>query len=184
LLKRILAWLFVGIILGIALFFPLYYFEDTPIKNVLSEAPDYTLKEFVVLRMDETGSLKNQLNGKAMLHYEDEKTHVIAPEFIIYEKMQPRWYVVSEKGEVSPNGNEIFLLGTASFWQLNEEAYRELEIYSKNVRIDVEQKYAESSEPTTLVNKFSETDSVGMQIFMATSQINLLSKVRGHYEFE
>ncbi len=153
-------------------------------ENSLS-VPDYTLKNFKTSQMDEHGHLKNQLTGEAMTHYPDANTLLTAPYMVFYqENDQPKWTVRAEQGEVSSNGNEIWLIGhTTLLQQPTPSQPVPLKIISQDVRVQLDTEYAETVAPTTIVSNYGETHSVGMRVWIPAERIELLSQVRGHYVF-
>jgi len=147
--------------------------------------PDYTLTDFKTIQMDEHGHLKNQLMAETMTHYPDTNTHLTAPQMVFYkENGQPKWTVRAEQGEVSSNGNQIWLLGHTTLLQQSTPSQPEpLKIISQDVRVQLDTEYAETAAPTTIVSNYGETHSVGMRVWIPTEKIELLSQVRGHYVF-
>jgi lipopolysaccharide export system protein LptC len=161
---------------------------EQSIKKVLSKpsveisdnVPDYTMKNFQTKQMDEQGYLKNELTAETMIHYKNTNTKLNSPSMVFYEAKQPVWTVRSEQGEISPDGEQIWLLGEARLQRYNQSP--PLEIISRDIWLQLEQQYAETAAPTTIISGLHKTQSVGMRVFMLTKQIELISQVRGHYE--
>lgn len=150
-------------------------------KNDL-KAPDYTLKNFDTIRMDETGQLKSQLTAADMIHYPDTNTSITDPVMVFYQDNNPLWTVKAENGEVSPAADQIWLLGDTTLKQYNQkQPEQSIKIISKDLWVRIDTEYAYTDAPTTIISKFGETKSKGMRIFMPIEQIELFSQVRGHY---
>jgi lipopolysaccharide export system protein LptC len=156
--------------------------EDSSASSVKpSHLPDYTLTEFTTQRMDEQGQLKNQLTATAMAHYQDTDTELTMPSMVFYKKGQPTWTVQAEKGKISPDGNQIWLLGQTVLQQQPNIKQNSLKIISKDVRVQLDTEYAETVAATTILSRHGETRSIGMRVFIPTQQVELFSQVRGRY---
>ncbi|MEN8217085.1 MAG: LPS export ABC transporter periplasmic protein LptC [Pseudomonadota bacterium] len=136
---------------------------------------DYTLKNFKSTQMDEQGQLKNQLTAETMIHYPDSNATLIAPYMVFYKEALPTWTVRAEQGEISPDGNQVWLLGNTILGR------QQMEIISRDVRVQLDTEHAETTAPTTIISNNAETHSVGMRVFLSTERVDLLSQVRGHY---
>ncbi|MFK5969453.1 MAG: LPS export ABC transporter periplasmic protein LptC [Candidatus Marithrix sp.] len=149
--------------------------ESTTIIENNLKIPDYTLKNFNTIRMDEFGELKSQLTATNMIHYPNTNTSIADPIMVFYQDNNPLWTVKAENGEVSPEADQIWLLGDTTL------QHKAIKIISKDLWIKVDTEYAYTDALTTIISKFGETKAKGMQIFMQIEQIELFSQVRGHY---
>ncbi|MBE9562554.1 MAG: LPS export ABC transporter periplasmic protein LptC [Proteobacteria bacterium] len=140
--------------------------------------PDYTLKQFNSTRMDESGQLKSQLTAVDMIHYPNVNTSITKPNMVFYKDKQPLWTVQAENGELSPEANQFWLLGDATLQQYSDKP---IKVISRDLWVKIDTEYAYTNAPTTIISYFGETKSNGMRMFMPIEQIELLSKVRGHY---
>lgn len=152
-----------------------------PSVEISDNVPDYTMKNFQTKQMDEQGHLKNELTAETMIHYPNANAKLNAPYMVFYDAGQQVWTVHSEQGEISPDGEQIWLLGEARLQRHNQTP--PLEIISRDIWLQLEKQYAETAAPTTIISGLHKTQSVGMRVFMLTKQIELISQVRGHYEF-
>lgn len=157
--------------------------SERPHTEYEAHRVDYILTDFTAQRFDPEGRLLHQLAAAQMVHYSAGQSELIAPKMVFYQDQQAQWQVESERGEVSADGNVIWLNGAAHIQRLNTlEARKQLEIFSRDVRIDQQQQFAETSEPSRILHAGGETRSIGMRVFMDRQQVELLSQVRGHYE--
>lgn len=164
-----------------------YQMED----NLFSPAtempvlPDYTLEKFTSIQMDEQGQLKNQLTAETMIHYPQINTKLTSPYIIFYKNTQPLWQVWAEQGEVSPDGNQVWLLGKTTLlrqMQGEEELVKPpLKILSQDVWVQLAQQYAETAAHSLIINGENQIQGIGMRVFMPLERVELLSQVRGYY---
>jgi len=161
----------------------LLHFEHSPIPLVTEAVtvPDYTLKNFTTLNMTEEGVIKNKISAEVMVHNNKGDTVLTAPTLVFYKEGQANWYMASEQGTISADGNHVWLLGHANLWQPDENQVKRIEILSKDMHIEVDKRFGETQAPSIIRTVTTQTAGVGMRVFMATQQVELLSQVRGYY---
>lgn len=158
--------------------------EKDPTTTTFIDAPqlpDYMLEKFKTTRMDEQGQMKSQLAAASMVHYRDKNTEIIAPYLTFYKQGQLLWVIQAEQGQISPDGNEVRLLGQTILWRKDISEAKQAEITSRDVRVRLDTNYAETQASTSIRGYNSETRSVGMHVFLSSHQVELLSQVRGRY---
>jgi len=158
--------------------------EKEEVRAIDTSSPDYTMEKFTSIHTDEEGQLKNRLQADNMLHYLNRKTQLIAPQIVFYKQSKTDWFVQAEQGEISGNRQEIWLLGQTQLWQLDSNQQKRIEIESSDIHVKLNENYAETTAPTTILMKNGKMDSIGVKVFTTQQRIELLSKVRGHYVFE
>jgi lipopolysaccharide export system protein LptC len=150
-----------------------------------SVLPDYTLEKFTSIQMDEQGQLKNQLTAETMIHYPQINTKLTLPYIVFYRNTQPLWQIWAEQGEVSPDGNQVWLLGQTTLLRQMENkkelAKPPLKIFSRDVWVQLAQQYAETAAHSLIINGDNQIQGIGMQVFMPRERVELLSQVRGYY---
>lgn len=145
------------------------------------QIPDYILYHFQSVQLNEQGYLKSRLMAEKMVHYLQAKTELTTPTMTFYQHQQPLWIIQAERGEVSSDDNEIWLLGQTHWQRYTANQIKELEIITRDVRLQRDTQYAETALATQIVSAYGETHSVGMRVFLPQEQIELLSQVRGTY---
>ena len=141
--------------------------------------PDYTLENFATVHMDAEGKVNDRLLAKKMAYYENAQTLLTQPYMIFYEQSEPSWTIWAEQGQLSADGNELWLLGETTFQRHHDS--KPLTIVSQNVLLKRDKEYAETQSPTTIHHVNGNSWSVGARVFMAIQQVDLLSQARGHY---
>lgn len=142
--------------------------------------PDYGLTNFITTGLDQQGRLDYQLTAQKMLHYPQANTELIEPLMSIYGEQN--WYLQAQKGEISADGQEIWLQGATTLWR--EPEFTPLTIFSHNVHLHRPTSLATTSEFAIILTSYTQTRSYGMRAYLATEQIELLSQVKGHYELK
>lgn len=176
---RFMAWVF---LIGFAALtsWLLYSLEqhETKFEETLNQTPDYTLKAFTTVHMNEQGTLQSRLIAQHLNHYPHANTQLTAPNMIFYEHKQPIWSVEAQRGEVSPDNNHLWLLGDTR-WQRQQQS--QLTVLTENVHVQIDSQYAQTAAPTTILMPQGQTQSIGMRLFLAEQRLELLSQVRGTY---
>ncbi len=157
---------------------------ETPDSSVQNEQqrPDYTLKNFITFSMTPEGKIDSRLQAQNMLHYPKSNTKLSTPIMLFYKREQPNWHVKAEKGEITPNGEEIWLQGMTTFWREETADQMAMMILSKNVYFHKPTQFAESKALSIIHNNNTITQSIGMKAYLQIEQIELFSRVRGYYE--
>ena len=143
--------------------------------------PDYVLYDFQSIQLNEQGYLKSRLIAEKMVHYLQAKTELTTPTMVFYQRQQPVWKIQAERGEISNDDNEIWLLGQTHWQRYTSNKTKELEIITRDVRLQRDTQYAETALATQIVSAYGHTYSVGMHVFLPQEKIELLSQVRGNY---
>lgn len=145
---------------------------------------DYYLEQFTATVMGADGTPMRRLRAERMEHYpHDDSTALQQPLVTIFEPQRPPWTVKSEQGWLSGDGELLLLQGTVEIHREKAADTRPVDIYTRDLRVQPEQNYAETDQPIEIRSDNSRVTSVGMQAWFAKpSRIKLLANVRGHYE--
>ena len=72
--------------------------------------PDYLVNNFTTTTYDRDGRAQTVLSAERMLHYpDDDSTELASPRMMQSRPQQPRFTVRADRGQVSREGDEIFL---------------------------------------------------------------------------
>ncbi|MEE2652502.1 MAG: LPS export ABC transporter periplasmic protein LptC, partial [Pseudomonadota bacterium] len=81
-------------------------------------------------------------------------------------------------GTLSQNGQQLQLRGSV----VVEDLIREAQIHTEQLSIDLEQSLVATDQPLRLQLPNGETQSEGMTADLVNEKVELLAKVKGHYE--
>lgn len=153
--------------------------EDTSTETVaLRHDPDNYMHDLVTLTMNHDGSPKNKLYADYMAHYPDDNTtELINPKLEIFRLDKPPTVITAEKGWVTEDNEVILLSGNARLVQLDAAGNRELEIISSDVRVLMDQEYAETDRPATIFGKKTTIQATGMNAYLGENRLELLNNV-------
>ena len=151
--------------------------ESTEI-SILRHDPDTYMHELTTLTMNQDGSPKNKLYADYMAHYPDDNTtELINPKLEIFRPEKPPTTITAEKGWVTEDNEVILLSGETRLIQLSAEGNRELEIITSDVRVLIDQEYAETDKPTTIFGKKITIKSTGMSAYIGENRLELKNNV-------
>jgi len=146
--------------------------------------PDYFLNDFTASAMGTDGRPLRRLKAREMRHYpDDDSTEVAAPRLAFYEEDEPPWELQAETAWLSGDGALLLLQGEVLIDREAVPGVRPVHAVTRNLRVQPEDRYAETDERVTLHSVASWVDATGMQVWFAGPlRLKLLSDARGYYE--
>ncbi|ANB01356.1 MAG: LPS export ABC transporter periplasmic protein LptC [Chromatiaceae bacterium] len=153
-----------------------------PTTQVDPEANQFFAEDFVVWSMDESGNLKYRLSGARMEQRQaDRSSHVEAPVLIMEHPPAPDWTLRSERGWVSPAGDEVQLLGNVRLNRPEAPDHPPITITSRDVTVWTLSRQAQTDALARMVSTHREAEGVGMTLDLTRDTLELESQVRGTY---
>ncbi|HSS64775.1 MAG TPA: LPS export ABC transporter periplasmic protein LptC [Gammaproteobacteria bacterium] len=147
------------------------------------QRPDYYVENFTATTLDLTGFPTRRLDAAYMAHYPETDTHELAdPYLVLFAELATPWHVRSERGWISPDGDEMLLLGKVHIWRNDESGERQVDIRTEDLRVLPVTEYGETDERVVITTPSSESRGVGMRAWMGKGRLELLSQVRTVYE--
>lgn len=154
--------------------------EDNLTKlSKLAHYPDYYMENFTTLTMNQNGKPKNRLYADYMAHYPDDNTSELhQPKLEIFREDKQPINIRSDRGWVTSNNDVILLKGNVYLHQNDNDGRLKMELLAEDAKVLVDEKYAETDKPTTLISRKSTTTSVGMRAYLQEQRLEFLSNVR------
>jgi lipopolysaccharide export system protein LptC len=85
--------------------------DDTP-AAARRHDPDYYVTNFTTTTYNREGAAETMMSAARMVHYpDDDTTELEAPRVVQSKPNEPRYSVRAERGQLSRDGDEIFLYG-------------------------------------------------------------------------
>lgn len=137
--------------------------------------PDYYMEHFTTVTMGDDGQPKSRLQAEYMAHYPDnDTTELVAPRMRLYREGRPPMNVSADKGWVTQDSQVILLRGDVRMWEEDESGQRTLEVTTSAARILVDDDYAETDEPATIVSRDMTISGTGMRAWFPDSRLEVL----------
>jgi lipopolysaccharide export system protein LptC len=150
----------------------------------VAHSADYFSKGYTKWEMSKTGGLKTTLLADKMVHYKDDGTiHLDNPVMTFYNATTPPWVIRSETGVLSADGKDLLLNGKAVIDRAKAQGIKAVTINTTNLKVKPEISYAETADWAELISLPNRTTGIGMKMtYIEPIRVELLAKVRGHYE--
>lgn len=153
--------------------------EEKPVAGETFHDPDYYMEDFTTLTMEQDGSPKSKLHAVYMAHYPvDDTTELLKPTMEIYRAERRPLNVSADKGWVT-SGNEVILLrGGVRMWEDDAAGARTLQVDTSEARVLMNDEYAETDRPTTIVSRRTTVTGTGMRAYFKDSRLVVLDHDR------
>lgn len=153
--------------------------ERPPAADTDYHDPDYYMEDFTTLTMEEDGSPKSRLHAVYMAHYPvDDTTELLQPTMEIYRAGRVPLNVSADKGWVTADSEVILLRGGVQLWEDDAAGVRTLQVDTSEVRILMNDEYAETDQPATIVSRRSTITGTGMRAHFKDSRLEVLNHER------
>ncbi len=150
--------------------------------------PDSIMWNFKRTDMDLDGLPKARLEADVMKHFPlDDSVDLESPVMEIYneEGVMP-WHITAERGWLSGDGEKLLLYGEVYIWRdqpnASKETPKEIEMITTDLKILIDEEYAETDNFVMILSPSSKVTAVGLQANLQKRQLKLLNQVRGRYE--
>lgn len=85
--------------------------EESPLA-LRRHDPDYLVSSFTTTTYNRDGAAETVMSAQEMVHFpDDDTTELVRPRVVQAKPHQPRFSVRAERGQISRDGDEIFLFG-------------------------------------------------------------------------
>ncbi len=145
--------------------------------------PDYILDNFSATTLNKQGAPRFLLDAQRMQHYpDDDSTHLDQPHLYSLYAENPPISISAETGEISRNGDEVFLRDQVRIVRSASARQGEMVISTDYLHVVPDDDLADTDRAITMKDDHSVVDSVGMKLNYKTRKITLLADVKGRYE--
>ncbi|WP_054911615.1 LPS export ABC transporter periplasmic protein LptC [Pseudomonas sp. NBRC 111127] len=157
-------------------------FLDQPVAQVDESAIDYYAINAHSVQFLPDGKLQYEMTADKVEHVKaTEVTLVTTPDLRLYRGTEYPWHVQSERGEVSPDGNEVELINKVRVARTDEKQ-RDTIITSSRMTVFPQKQYAQTEQAVRIDGAGGTTTGKGMKAYLKEGKMDLLSNVRGQYE--
>ncbi|MCL4316473.1 MAG: LPS export ABC transporter periplasmic protein LptC, partial [Gammaproteobacteria bacterium] len=124
-----------------------------------------------------------RLRAQRMLHYPDDgSTEFIQPLLTVFQVDAPPWEVQAERGTLAQDQDKVWLMDAVRIENPEAAPHLRWRLDTRDLHVKVDEEYAETAQPVTIVGATSVTHAVGMRVFLKEGRVQLLAKVKGTYE--
>lgn len=151
-------------------------------RDTLRHDPDFKVFNFTVTRMDKAGFPQSTLSAASMLHFpDDETTELDQPRFVQMAPDKPPIRVVSRRGTVTKDGEEVHLMDDVIVIREGEGGRPQLRVDTVYLSVRPNDETATTPEHVLITEGAARLQGVGMHLNGRTRELTLHSQVRGMY---
>jgi len=163
--------------------------EEPPVRDRSAKEhhPDYTVDNFTITTMNDSGMPDRRLVAAELRHYPDDNTKELeSPRLTLFEESGPPWVVRSESAWVSADNNRILLQGEVFIDRERGKTTRETHLETSELLLKREEHYAETNRSVRITSASDWTTSdKGARIWLQDKlRVELLGRVRGGMTFQ
>lgn len=152
------------------------------LRDTQRHDPDFVVEKFTVTRMDRNGAPESTLSAARMVHFpDDESTELTAPRFLQTRPGDPPIEVVSRRGTVTKDGDEVHLMDDVVVIRAGEKDRPPLRVDTRYLMIRPDDEIATTPEHVLITEGTARLEGVGMRLDGRTRELELHSQVRGVY---
>jgi lipopolysaccharide export system protein LptC len=144
--------------------------------------PDYTVENFVAVRMGPDGLRLHQLEADRMMHYpDDDTTHLDAPRLYKYENEKVALSITAKEARVSSKGETVDFHNDVRAVRAATPEQSEMVLTTDHLHVVPDDDYARTESPVRIVDANTQVTAVGLELNNKAKVVKLLSNVRGSY---
>lgn len=145
--------------------------------------PDYYLDHFTATAMGEDGKPLYRLMADHLDHYPDDDLKVLTRLHLVwYRPGLPDWTVDADRGRILDHNRLVLLKGSVVMVRSATAGAAPIHLQTRDLSIQPGKKYGETKAVVTIDSGPNRIRATGMRIYLDQGRIELLAKVRGHYE--
>ncbi|MCU7810312.1 MAG: LPS export ABC transporter periplasmic protein LptC [Candidatus Thiodiazotropha sp. (ex Notomyrtea botanica)] len=157
--------------------------EETRVASV--ETPDYYAEQLKVHTFDPGGRLQQTLETPHMEHFESTATAELnSPVLWRYDAETPPWRMQAEKALANSDKDIIFMPGEVIIDREGGGKHAPYHIVTRDLTVATRDAHTTTDAPIRIESGQQWITGIGMEGWLkAPVRLNLLSQVRGRYEF-
>lgn len=145
--------------------------------------PDYIVNNFSAVTLGVQGAPRFLMAAQKMEHYpDDDTTYLVEPRLTSPSVGKPAIRISASHGEVSHNGDEVFLHDDVQVVREASGKLGEMKITTSYLHVIPDGETADTDRPVTVTEARGTTTAVGMNIDSKARVVKLLAHVRSQYE--
>jgi len=144
--------------------------------------PDFIVDNFSAVSLGERGAPRFLIAAQRMQHYpDDDTTDLTEPRLTSPGVGNPPIHISARRGEVSHNGDEVFLYDEVEVIRDASAAMGEMKASTSYLHVVPDAEAADTDRPVTITEERGTTTAMGMTVDSKARVLKLLAQVRGEY---
>jgi lipopolysaccharide export system protein LptC len=157
--------------------------EDDAPPAARRHDPDYYVVNFTTTTYNSEGSVESIMSAARMMHYpDDDTTELFAPRMVHSKPREPRYSVRAERGQLSRDGDEIFLYGDVVLVRDASPERPEARMTTEFLHVLRDRSLARTDREVKIVEGSVSLTGRGMEYNNASRELVLRSDVVARFE--
>lgn len=175
-----------GVMLALALL--TFYLERTVREEEAPPAlrrhdPDYVVVNFTTTTYNGEGAVESVMSAARMVHYpDDDTTELFAPRMLQARPREPRFSLRAERGQLSRDGDEIFLYGDVLLVRDASPERPEARMSTEFLHVLRDRSLVRTDRPVKIVEGGLSLSGRGMEYNNASRELVVRSAVVARFE--
>jgi lipopolysaccharide export system protein LptC len=152
--------------------------EDDPPSGLRRHDPDYYVTNFTSTTYTQDGAVETVMSAERMVHFpDDDTTELVAPRVAQSKPNQPRYTVRADRGQLSADGDEIFLHGNVVLVRDASAQTPEARMTTEFLHVLRDRSLVRTDRPVTIVEGTRALSGRGMEYDNASRELVLRANV-------
>lgn len=152
--------------------------EDEPPPTARRHDPDYLVTNFTTTTYNRDGAVETVMSADRMVHYpDDDTTELHAPRMLHAKPDEPRFSVRAERGQLSRDGDEIFLYGDVVLVRAASAAQPEARMTTEFLHVLRDRSLVRTDRPVKIVEGNRLLSGRGMEYNNLSRELHLRGDV-------
>ncbi|HEX2331631.1 MAG TPA: LPS export ABC transporter periplasmic protein LptC [Burkholderiales bacterium] len=157
--------------------------EDDAPPAARRHDPDYYVVNFTTTTYNSEGTVESIMSAARMVHYpDDDTTELFAPRMVHSKPREPRYSVRAERGQLSRDGDEIFLYGDVVLVRDASPERPEARMTTEFLHVLRDRSLARTDREVKIVEGSVSLTGRGMEYNNASRELVLRSDVVARFE--
>lgn len=150
----------------------------------VSELPDYILKQFELRVLDQTGTLRHQLNAAQMEHYPRSDTvELTAPRISMHRDDAELWVIEARRGRLDNKEQLAWLEGDVEIYRMGRDGHSDLEVRTADLQLNLQEKVARTDQPVRAQQTgVGKVTAASLRLDLRDDRLELTKQVQFLYE--
>ncbi len=174
------------LIVAVSLF--LLYFDKVDEASEITsfteqeKRPDFFMDDVSSVKLNPDGSIHYRLTATTLTHFsQNDLTELTNPHLTLYQNEELPWELTAQKGTLISDGSIINLRDDVELVQKDELNTSATQLITSELTIKPNEHFATTDKPVTIKTADGLTQAKGLNAFLKTNRIELLSEVSGVY---
>jgi lipopolysaccharide export system protein LptC len=159
------------------------YFQESPIiaPRKQEQFPDYFMDNFSITKMNPAGTTSYVMRAEKLEHFAGDNSTEIREPRVEFHDAGLIWTISARRARIEGDSDIIHLHDEVQIRRAGDSPRKHLAIDTSYLKVDPDNKIAETDQPAHIVAEGLDLNSHGMMFDGSRDILKLMSNVRGVY---